>query len=216
MAFLGERGGWTGGEETAEGLCSLLFPGTFPTPDGCQALTDYCAEDAVVPRWGNRSVQGGCNGEFHQRESCTPGDFSKLFQLRECPDPWMQEDLWSLQEGAPGSGAPGPDHRGPEVGLRGALLLTHPPLLSQLAESPGLGAPGCAGPREVTQACSKGLQGDSIDISLGFVLGFFPHPLLSSLKRFCEIGMEFIYDCAFLWGFQTPGSVAPKHGCVLC
>ena len=50
VAFLGGRGGWTGGEETAEGLCCLLFPGTFPTPDGCQALTDRSAEDAVVPR----------------------------------------------------------------------------------------------------------------------------------------------------------------------
>ena len=98
-------------------------------------------------------------------------------------------------------------------GLRGE---TRPPQLSQLAQSPASGTPGCSGPREVTQAYSKGLQGDRVDISLGFVLGFFPHPLLSSLKGFCEIGMEFIYDCAFLWGFQTPGSITPKHGCILC
>ena len=90
MAFLGGRGGWTGREETAEGLCSLLFPGTFPTPDGCQALTDRSAEDAVVPRWGDSSVRGGSSGESHRRESCAPGDFCKLFQSRARPDPWMQ------------------------------------------------------------------------------------------------------------------------------
>ena len=154
----------------------MLFPGTFPIPDGCQALADRCAEDAVVPRWGDGSVPGGCSGESHRRESCAPGHFCKLFQLGGCTGLWMQEDLWSFQEGAPGLGDPGPNHRGPEVGLGGALLLTHPPQLSQLAKSPGWGAPGCSGPREVTQACSKGLQGDSVDISLGLVLGFFSPP----------------------------------------
>lgn len=93
-----------------------------------------------------------------------------------------------LSGGAPGSGGSGHGHRGPDTpGFRGACLLTRPPRLSQLAQSPGWGAPGCSGPREVTQACSKGLQGDN-DISVGFVLGcfvFFLTPLLSSLKGLC-------------------------------
>ena len=144
MSFLGGRGGWTGREETVEGLCSLLFPGKFPIPDGCQALADRCAKDAVVPRWGDGSVRGGCSRESHRREGCTPGDFCKLFQPRARTDPWMQEVLWSLQEGAPGSEDCGPGHRGPDLPAR---LLTHPPQLSQLAHSPSSGAPGCSGHR---------------------------------------------------------------------
>ena len=74
----------------SRGLVLLAVPGTFPSPDGCQALTDCCAEDAVVPRWGDSSVRGGCRGESHRRESCAPGDFCKLFQSRARTDPWMQ------------------------------------------------------------------------------------------------------------------------------
>ena len=62
MSFLGGRGGWTGREETVEGLCSLLFPGKFPIPDGCQALADRCAEDAVVPRWGDAPCEEAAAG----------------------------------------------------------------------------------------------------------------------------------------------------------
>ena len=198
------------GRRNSRGLVLLTVSRTFPTPDGCQALTDYCAEDAVVPRLGDGSVRGGCSGASHRRESCAPGDFGKLFQPRARTGLWMQEVLWRLRGGAPGLGDDGTRHS------RSQGRDTSYPALSA-GQSPASGTPGCSGPREVTQAYLKGLQGDRVDISLGFVLGFFfPHPLLSSLKRFCEIGMEFIYDCAFLWGFQTPGSVAPKHGCILC
>ena len=62
-ALLGGRGGWPGREDTAEGLCSLLFPRTCPTPDPCQALADRSAEDAVVPGWGEGSVRGGRRGD---------------------------------------------------------------------------------------------------------------------------------------------------------
>ena len=175
MAFLGGKGGSTGGEETAEGLCSLLFPRTFPTPDGCQALADGSSENSVVSRWGDGSLRGGCSQESHRRESCAPGDFCKLFQPRARTDPWMQEVSRSLQRGSPGSGDRGHGCRGPGTpGLRGACLLTHPPQLSQLAQSPGRRAPGRSGPREVTQACSKCLQGDSVHVSVFFF--FFPYP----------------------------------------
>ena len=40
----------------------MLFPGTFPTPDGCQALADRCAEDAVVPRWGDAPCEEAAAG----------------------------------------------------------------------------------------------------------------------------------------------------------
>ena len=152
MSFLGGRGGWTGREETVEGLCSLLFPGKFPIPDGCQALADRCAEESVVPKWGDGSVRGGCSRESHRRESCAPGDFCKLFQPRARTDPWMQEVSRSLQRGAPGSGDGGHGCRGPGTpGLRGANLLTHPPQLSQLAQSPASGAPGTSHTSLVTE-----------------------------------------------------------------
>ena len=183
MSFLGGRGGWTGREETVEGLCSLLFPGKFPIPDGCQALADRCAKDAVVPRWGDGSVPGGCSGESHRRERCAPGHFCKLFQLGGRTDLWMQEDLWSLQEGAPGLGDPGPDHRGPEVGLGGARLLTHPPQLSQPAHSPGRRAPGCSGPRD--KPARRAFREIVFTFLLVLFWDFLPHPLLSSLKGFC-------------------------------
>ena len=136
MSFLGGRGGWTGREETVEGLCSLLFPGKFPIPDGCQALADRCAEESVVPKWGDGSVRGGCSRESHRREGCAPGDFCKLFQPRAGSGLWMQEVSRSLQEGAPASGDCAPGYRRPDTpGLRGARLLTYPPQLSAGPES---------------------------------------------------------------------------------
>ena len=135
-------------------------------PDGCQALTDYCAEDAVVPRLGDGSVRGGCSGASHRRESCAPGDFGKLFQPRARTGLWMQEVLWRLRGGAPGLGDDGTRHS------RSQGRDTSYPALSA-GQSPASGTPGCSGPREVTQAYLKGLQGDRVDISLAFVLGFF-------------------------------------------
>ena len=64
LSWVGEEGGQ--GRRNSRGLCFLLFPGTFPTPDGCQAPADRCAEVAVVPRLGDGSVQGGCSGESHR------------------------------------------------------------------------------------------------------------------------------------------------------
>ena len=40
----------------------MLFPGMFPTPNGCQALADRCAEDAVVPRWGDAPCEEAAAG----------------------------------------------------------------------------------------------------------------------------------------------------------
>ena len=157
------------GRRNSRGLVLLAVPGEFPSPDGCQALTDCCAEDAVVPRSGDGSLQGGCSGESHRRESCAPGDFCKLFQSRARTGLWMQEVLWRLQRDAPGSGDDGTRHS------RSQGRDMSSPALSA-GQSPASGAPGCSGPREVTQACSKGLQGDSVDISLGLVLGFFSPP----------------------------------------
>ena len=142
-------------EETAEGLCSLLFP----TPDRCQALTDRSAEDAVVPRWGDGSVRGGCSGESQQLASCAPGDFCKLFQPRARTAVWMREVLWSLQGGVPGSGDCGPGHKRPDTpGLRGARLLTHPPQLSHLAES-RLRGPRLLRPQKGDTSLLKGPSG---------------------------------------------------------
>ena len=53
-------------------------------------------------------------------------------------------------EGMAGLGDRGPVHMRPDTpGLRGE---TRPPQLSQLAQSPASGAPGCSGSGDVTQA----------------------------------------------------------------
>ena len=92
-------------------MSQKFFPLTIHPQDPCQALADRSAEDTMVPRWGDGSVQGGCSRESHQHESCTAGDFFKLLQPRGCTGLWMQEFLWNLQEGAPGLEDPGPVRR---------------------------------------------------------------------------------------------------------
>lgn len=160
----------------------MLFPGTFPSPTDAKPWQTA----ALRTLWflsGDGSVRGGCSQES-TGVSCAPGHFCKS-SSRAHTGPWMQEVLWSLQEGAPGSGDCGPGHRGPDTpGPQG--LVAHPPQLSQLAEIHPRGPQAAQAP-EVTQTCSKGLQGDK-DISVGFVLGCFCFlliPLLSSLKGFC-------------------------------
>ena len=103
-------------------MSQKLFSLTIHPQDSCQVLADRSAEDSVVPRWGNGSVQGSCSGESHWRESCTAGDFFKLFQPRGCPGLWMQEFLWNLHEGTPGLGDPGPFRRGPDTRVPKAFV----------------------------------------------------------------------------------------------
>ena len=153
-AFLGGRGGWTGREDTAECLCSWLFPRTCPIPDPCQALADRSAEDAVVPRWGEGSVRGDSSGAS---TGVSAAD-QVTFPSSSSPERALSLDAGGFMEasgGAPGSRDGGPGHRRPDTpGLRGARLLARPPQLSQLAQSPGWGAPGRSGPRNVTKAWS--------------------------------------------------------------
>ena len=118
-ALLGGRGGWTGREDTAEGLCSLLFPRTCPTPDPCQALADRSAEDAVVPGWGEGSVRGGRRGDSTGVSAAGQVTFPSS-SSPECALVFGCRSFMEPSGGAPGSGDGGPGHRRPDApGLRG-------------------------------------------------------------------------------------------------
>ena len=62
VAFLGGRGGWTGGEETAEVCASCCFPGRFPPPTDAKPRQTAALRSLWFLGWGTAPCKEAAAG----------------------------------------------------------------------------------------------------------------------------------------------------------